>query len=208
MATLLPQPLYEDFFVCKLCSGEYREAKTLPCLHSFCTPCLESYVHKHTTESAHLWFMCPECRDIINIPATGISGYHTNDFLMNLKQITWNRVRSGLQEDQDQQKGPMNELDSQTNETLFTLLRQQRGLHGCTCTLLPGEERELYCNVCTSLICRACLEDHRLHSVITLNERAHVDRDLLMTLLHQCRKDISVISDSLTGMLKLLSAVK
>lgn len=191
MVSILPQSLYEDFFVCKLCSCEYREAKTLPCLHSFCISCLQNHVARHSTAKTSLWFMCPECRNIIDIPKNGVESYKTNDFLMNLKQLNWNRPKLT--------NTPPNSSSS-NNASKFALLRQQRGVQNCECSVPFGESKDFYCTVCTTVICEGCREKHRLHSITTLNDKADIERDLMVTLLHKTRKDISVINNCLTGM--------
>ncbi|XP_006816135.1 E3 ubiquitin-protein ligase TRIM56-like [Saccoglossus kowalevskii] len=50
------QQIGKDFLTCGLCLDYYKNAKTLPCLHSYCETCLDKLVEK-TAE-----LICPQCR--------------------------------------------------------------------------------------------------------------------------------------------------
>ncbi len=52
---------------CKVCRRQYKNPKTLPCLHSFCAACLQNI---STTTSNCTRVRCPECRKAIQIQST------------------------------------------------------------------------------------------------------------------------------------------
>nr|KAG5700384.1 hypothetical protein BaRGS_029636 [Batillaria attramentaria] len=56
------EELREDFLICNICFEEYREPKQLPCLHTFCRPCLSKYIVGKVVETGAEWFPCPFCR--------------------------------------------------------------------------------------------------------------------------------------------------
>nr|XP_006814688.1 PREDICTED: uncharacterized protein LOC102800953 [Saccoglossus kowalevskii] len=53
----------KEFLTCSLCLDYYTNAKTLPCLHSYCEKCLLTLVEKRGE------LVCPECRAVV--PLTG-----------------------------------------------------------------------------------------------------------------------------------------
>ena len=74
----------EDILTCNFCSlpydNETHQAKSLPCLHTYCKSCLE--------EQALLYkgakFNCPECAYVVTLPSVD---YLPNDFIVeNLKE--------------------------------------------------------------------------------------------------------------------------
>ena len=66
---------------CPICLEEIVNAKSLPCLHSFCQKCLEDYCEdKLFGQSAK----CPICRKEFTVPENGIHGLPHNFFLESL----------------------------------------------------------------------------------------------------------------------------
>lgn len=79
----LKEKLQEEFLSCKICLEAYQRPKALPCLHSFCTHCLQDYVRRHTGLRPG-YFPCPMCRKDIKIPDGGIEQFQDNFFLLSL----------------------------------------------------------------------------------------------------------------------------
>ncbi|XP_070554206.1 tripartite motif-containing protein 2-like [Ptychodera flava] len=65
----------KDFLTCRLCLSYYKNAKSLPCLHSYCEGCLVTLVEKRGE------LVCPECRQRCDVPE-GVSQLGTN-FVLN-----------------------------------------------------------------------------------------------------------------------------
>lgn len=70
---------------CRLCQSLYRQPRTLPCLHSFCTDCLRQLAPARDT-SGHATLPCPVCGQGAPMPFSGISGFTPNDFLARMCQ--------------------------------------------------------------------------------------------------------------------------
>ncbi|KAL4229155.1 hypothetical protein ACF0H5_012193 [Mactra antiquata] len=62
---------------CISCSTEGVILKLLPCLHSFCQPCLERKLEEHPS---HSWFRCELCNKQIHTPNNDIDGFEDNVF--------------------------------------------------------------------------------------------------------------------------------
>ncbi|XP_077869290.1 E3 ubiquitin-protein ligase TRIM56-like, partial [Saccoglossus kowalevskii] len=69
----------ENFLVCTVCSERYRNAKILPCLHSFCEQC----IHKLVQKSCGKNIPCPVCRRVHDL-TKGASSVQSNVFLNEL----------------------------------------------------------------------------------------------------------------------------
>lgn len=55
-----------DILLCILCDKQIRVPKCLPCLHSFCEPCLTKYVDKIIKDSpGKIEIHCPECKMMV-----------------------------------------------------------------------------------------------------------------------------------------------
>ncbi|XP_006811152.1 tripartite motif-containing protein 2-like [Saccoglossus kowalevskii] len=67
----------KDFLTCGLCLGYYQNAKTLPCLHSFCENCLIKLVEKRGM------LVCPYCRTAADIQGSDGVGLLRNNSLIN-----------------------------------------------------------------------------------------------------------------------------
>lgn len=59
---------------CTICLEKFSLPKRLPCLHTFCEPCIQSYVQNCAAEEGNTsFFRCPLCRtetDLTNLSAT------------------------------------------------------------------------------------------------------------------------------------------
>ncbi|KAJ8021082.1 Tripartite motif-containing protein 2 [Holothuria leucospilota] len=82
MAKYIITRLREDFVHCTICTEPHNEPKMLPCLHSFCLPCLERWARNNHSQS----FSCPKCRRKVNLPRDGVCSLPHNFFLVSLME--------------------------------------------------------------------------------------------------------------------------
>ncbi|XP_077988015.1 tripartite motif-containing protein 2-like [Glandiceps talaboti] len=68
----------EKFLLCSICSERYKNAKILPCIHTFCQHCLSKWV---TTAGI---LECPVCRRSHRLPDGGVASLQSNFFVNNL----------------------------------------------------------------------------------------------------------------------------
>jgi RING-type zinc-finger len=68
-----------EFLACALCSQLYVKPKLLPCLHTFCKHCIDSY-----TPSQSLSVTCPVCRDQSILPPDGVESIHDNTYVAQM----------------------------------------------------------------------------------------------------------------------------
>ncbi|XP_077977546.1 tripartite motif-containing protein 2-like [Glandiceps talaboti] len=84
----------ERFLVCSICSERYKKAKCLPCLHNFCTDCLDTLIQ--TTGK----LCCPNCRRSHTIPQDGVDGlsnnFFVNEMVEHVKERDAKSIKSNL----------------------------------------------------------------------------------------------------------------
>ena len=59
----------EEKVTCPLCYERYHHPRSLPCLHTLCTPCLEAHVAKTPQQNK---YTCPVCRAQVDLPIEGV----------------------------------------------------------------------------------------------------------------------------------------
>ncbi|CAH1256711.1 TRIM3 [Branchiostoma lanceolatum] len=77
-ASLPLEEFDEKFLTCPVCEEIYGDPRVLPCLHTFCTKCLE----KWRREKGHL--TCPTCRQQVRLQGTDVSSLPPNFFINSL----------------------------------------------------------------------------------------------------------------------------
>ena len=141
--------LLEDITSCCLCNEPYgtntKLPKALPCLHTFCGPCLNQLccrsTHKDNQES-----MCPKCPVVFSLPPEGAQNLPTNAEVLDMIQ-------------------KMSELCS-LQETDATA-------KSSTCLKHAGDVLVMVCVTCELGLCKDCLKpltkgehhDHELEAV-------------------------------------------
>ena len=62
--------MFSDFVTCNICCERFKRPRSLPCLHTFCQDCIQSYMNKTFTEnnSESIGVDCPICRKFTALP--------------------------------------------------------------------------------------------------------------------------------------------
>lgn len=132
------QPITDDFLKCPICLEIYIDPKYLPCLHTFCRACLQSYITssfkgKTMETKTKVEFSCPICRTVVHSP-----------YPVRIEEIT-------------------NLFPS--NRAITSVLDKQKKLIGKLCDSCLSEEVEnpakTWCKVCCAAFCDDCTKYHR-----------------------------------------------
>ncbi|XP_071853941.1 uncharacterized protein [Apostichopus japonicus] len=67
----------ENFFQCSVCLDQFNEPKMLPCLHRYCSLCLQTVIQASNDGTIE----CPMCKQVCQVPKEGVDGFKT-DFHM------------------------------------------------------------------------------------------------------------------------------
>ncbi len=79
---------FREELTCSICGSLYDKPKTIPCLHTFCTKCLDGHVKKrpldHESGDSREQFNCPLCKNLVKVPNGDVSSLPTNRSYENL----------------------------------------------------------------------------------------------------------------------------
>ncbi|XP_035675222.1 tripartite motif-containing protein 3-like [Branchiostoma floridae] len=146
MASNAISDITDEFLVCQVCLEDFRQPKVLPCLHTFCQPCLERLL---ATEPAGK-LDCPTCRQDVPLPENGVQGLKSNFLVGKLRDIL-----------QQQPKGETSEA-------------REDGVPCTVCE--AGNSAQFYCVECPDYLCQTCNDMHgrfkanRSHKVVTVQD--------------------------------------
>ena len=83
-----------DLLTCPVCLDSYDDPKTLLCLHSFCSKCLESCRHPYRRD-----ITCPVCKRVTALSTMGVQGLQ-NDFRIQQIRDIVNSTTQAADEDE------------------------------------------------------------------------------------------------------------
>lgn len=147
----MESPLTSELLQCAICLGELEDAFALPCLHSFCSQCLQGHIsvsQKKVSKTLKLKrFPCPTCRVWTNSPGSGVLDF-TKDFrVVKLKDALKEWKKKG------------------SSEKILTC-----GL----CEKDFSDPLDHYCADCQKYLCAQCCTYHNSHSVLSNHIMFHV----------------------------------
>ena len=65
-----------DYLMCSICLGRYKDPRLLPCGHSFCKQCLQEHIKQTVTDPLSSSFKCPNDRTRVGRPTPGLAPKH------------------------------------------------------------------------------------------------------------------------------------
>ncbi|XP_063408213.1 E3 ubiquitin-protein ligase TRIM56-like [Mytilus trossulus] len=127
----------DDLLICTICLETFKEPKYLPCLHTFCKSCINTYIVSTVTGNNPNGFKCPVCRRPVPI--------HVNDE----KSDTWADNLPG----------------NHFIVSLIERKAIQKSEKLCdTCKLENiSQNAHSFCTVCDEAYCESCQRCHKLY---------------------------------------------
>ncbi|XP_053533400.1 tripartite motif-containing protein 2 isoform X1 [Ictalurus punctatus] len=168
----------KHFLMCSICLDHYHKPKVLPCLHTFCQRCLQSFVPVHS-----LTLSCPVCRQTSVLPEKGVAALQSNFFITNLMELL---------------KSQDIDLGDEDINTLSTEPQLSCPNHGANVMVF-------YCPVCETVVCEACSSDeHAQHVAAPITQVLTQHRASLMQQLNSVRSRLPEIDSALQKLSEIL----
>ena len=87
----VPADELESLLTCSICLETFDDPRALPCFHSFCKCCLETFVKKQRVEAVGKEikdFNCPTCRSLFTLkPNEEVEGMSGSHFIRNMLDV-------------------------------------------------------------------------------------------------------------------------
>ena len=91
-ASSLVQKLDREFLECGICLDQFKQPRSLPCLHAFCHECLNIWCQKQSE------IRCPNCNRPTVIPKDGVAGFPVQFMVNNLQEtVGLEKLKVGVQ---------------------------------------------------------------------------------------------------------------
>lgn len=223
----LVEEIYDQFLVCKICYDIYKNPKTLSCLHTFCTECLEKHQESELERSyRYLLYSravsCPICRKKTEVPAGGVRRLPDNFLVANLSDVINRRKPNntaapcGICKPKRNGSDSSNIAVSKCIECSKLLCRACVELHRKTkvtqshglfdidvekeieCKVHKDEVVRFYCEPCQVCVCVLCtFQEHKGHEVSSFTEGIERYREAIDDLLQRCRSRIAELREKL-----------
>ncbi|XP_062617189.1 mucin-4-like [Saccostrea cucullata] len=221
----LMQEISDQFLHCKICLEPYKSPKTLTCLHTFCSECIQQHVDSENTRSRYSLYnrhvTCPLCRKRTEIPTGGVRRLPDNFLLANLTEVIDRkrplkippceichtvrpRSNDACSKCLDCSKllcKACVELHLTTKVTQNHSLIDVEGEKDIECKVHPDEIVRFYCEPCDACICVVCtFQEHRDHEICSFNEGYSKYKSSMESLLNNCRSRYEVVQDRISIM--------
>ncbi|XP_071135488.1 tripartite motif-containing protein 2-like [Mytilus edulis] len=160
---------FDDLLTCTICLETFTVPKYLPCLHTFCDSCIQTYIVSSTEkEKESDGFKCPVCRKLVSYnktaekPEKWASTLPTNHFVMSM-------------------------LDKRAI---------QRSEKVCNSCQINNETKTAlsWCTICEEAFCEQCEKCHKSfkfsakHKLISFNEIQSGNSDLKISEVLSCEE--------------------
>ncbi|KAL4233434.1 hypothetical protein ACF0H5_008115 [Mactra antiquata] len=231
----LVKEITDQFLHCKICYEPYREPKTLSCLHTFCSDCIQKHVDSDSNRSSRFllysrFITCPLCRSKTEIPTGGIRRLPDNFLVSSLTDVL-DRKKVGkvppceiCPGERIRANNPASHkcldcakllckscvnLHSTTKVTQHHSLIDIEGEKDIECKTHPEEIVRYYCEPCEECICVVCtFQEHRDHEICSFSDGFSKYKSGLDTLLTKCKDRLSAVEDRLTDINTVESTLK
>ena len=222
----------KDLMTCPVCALLFREPKILPCLHSFCMPCLESLVSFDAQHRSSL--ICPQCRRRVQIPGEGVSSLQTNLFAQNMLTVIAldnSSVNQISCENCISKEPPVSRCTlcrkflcnfcttahRRSRDTVDHQLSSLEDVRSCLpgelakplfCSVHKKEKLVLYCESCQCSVCRDCtMMEHRSHKYAFAKEIYNKERSKIAEQLSEARSTGLFLKQGLAAVSKMRTNV-
>ena len=207
--------------VCGLCAEEYNQPKLLPCFHSYCLVCLETYVANNARDNA---FDCPLCDTTIDVPEGGVNRFEWNIYLDRKLKYEGNELYDcdlcgpetnathhciDCEENYCVRCSEMHmKLKMSRMHTLISISASETGnllaktiKKKAFCTKHTKEEIKVVCKDCEKTLCLVCkLTDHEKHNSVDIEDEALYMKKKLKETIQKAENSVTKLDNILENL--------
>ncbi|BFZ09304.1 hypothetical protein BsWGS_12343 [Bradybaena similaris] len=235
--TRLMQEISDQFLNCKICFENFRDPKTLSCLHTFCCSCLQNQYEQEANSRSSRYTIsiynrqvtCPLCRKKTDLPTGGVKRLPENFLVSNLTEVLAKRTVSKVPpcEICSTVRGRNIDACSKCLDCskilckacvdlhLSTKVTQQHSLidlegeKDIQCKAHADECVRFYCEPCDACICVVCaFQEHKDHEVCSFSDGSAKYRTSLESLVGKCKERLIDVGSRLNSIEKYETCVK
>ncbi|KAK2840171.1 hypothetical protein Q5P01_013911 [Channa striata] len=195
--------------LCNRCKRLYRDPKILPCLHTFCSDCIEQLepfsACPRGSGGDAVTVLCPDCDSEVDIPLLGAAGLTTDHLALDEVFLETLVTDGPLGCDLCGEGGAESRCEvccvnlcefcckahrrqkrtaSHSVQAVEELKTRGRLCRPVLCSLHPGQELRLFCQPCDLPVCLECAATlHRDHSCCPTRDVVHCHGDRIRELV-------------------------
>lgn len=143
MATKKESEDLSDILTCTICLEIFKNPKYLPCLHTFCETCLQTYIASSVEKGQKSSFQCPVCRSEVTAPSESCTAESWTEI------IPANFLISSLVENR-----------KLTRSEMLCMMCERSGSENVS-------KATLFCLQCTDALCDTCEKFHSSMKITT-----------------------------------------
>ncbi|XP_062599475.1 E3 ubiquitin-protein ligase TRIM56-like, partial [Saccostrea cucullata] len=209
----------EEHLTCSICFEVYTDPKTLPCLHSFCKDCINTFTKKIPNKKE---YSCPVCRETFKLSNNDVENLKTNFCLKNLIELISSNTEVKKLCSFCSLKGENIEASSQCltckdllcsecaehrhisttqtlNHKIVSLTELSSGKYNeeirskqqIPCSEHTGEDLRYFCETCDVPICRDCIVlGHQNHKYVAPSDARKSMEEKLNTHMSSLKENL------------------
>ncbi len=151
----------DDLLICPVCLEPFKEPKTLSCLHTFCTICLENCRRPYRRD-----ITCPVCKKITPLSPAGIQGLQHDFRIQQIREILHRQSSSPPPNASSGPRSPDTQMvESENHECDICKSRQRK------------TDASVHCSQCSLFFCHQCLEKHNQNALFSGHHIVDLDSE-------------------------------
>ena len=151
----------DDLLICPVCLEPFKEPKTLSCLHTFCTVCLENCRRPYRRDIS-----CPVCKKVTPLSPAGVQGLQHDFRIQQIREILHRQSSSPPPNASSGPRSPEPHISDGEH-------------HGCD--ICKSRQRRasasVHCSQCSLFFCVKCLEKHEQNTLFSGHHIVDLEAD-------------------------------